>query len=148
MTRSFNQYAVTLLFCLSFIFSANAYAQRVSSPPNKSTVVGPARSGNPVKPGRNLQPPQKIGPQAEQRPNRQNPPVAPPLAAGNNRSDVPNKLALKDAVTMLQSRFNATAVKTESLVQSGQLLYRIRLINADKSKVWTVDVDPQTGELN
>jgi uncharacterized membrane protein YkoI len=48
---------------------------------------------------------------------------------------------------MVQSRFKATAVKTDSVTQDGQLVYRIRLMSADKSKVWTVDVDSATGQI-
>ena len=61
---------------------------------------------------------------------------------------VNDKLALNEAVTMVQSRFGASAVKTKTVDQAGKTLYRIRLMNGDKSKVWTVDVDAQTGEVH
>jgi len=57
-------------------------------------------------------------------------------------------VALSDAVSMVQSRFNATAVKTDTVKEAGQLVYRIRLLSADKSRVWTVSVDARTGRIN
>jgi uncharacterized membrane protein YkoI len=49
---------------------------------------------------------------------------------------------------MVQSRFNATAVKTDTVTEAGQLVYRIRLLSADRSRVWTVRVDARTGRIN
>jgi len=57
-------------------------------------------------------------------------------------------VALSDAVSMVQSRFNATAVKTDTVTEGGQLVYRIRLLSADRSRVWTVTVDARTGRIN
>ena len=56
-------------------------------------------------------------------------------------------VALGDAVSMVQERFNATAVKTDTVMDSGQLVYRIRLLSADRSRVWTVSVDARTGRI-
>lgn len=56
-------------------------------------------------------------------------------------------LSLNDAVSMVQERFNATAVKTDTVMESGQLTYRIRLLSADKSRVWTVSVDARSGRV-
>ncbi len=66
-----------------------------------------------------------------------------PERAGGGQRPLP----LNDVVSMVQSRFKATAVKTDSVTQDGQLVYRIRLMSADKSKVWTVDVDSATGQI-
>lgn len=57
-------------------------------------------------------------------------------------------VALSDAVSMVQSRFNATAVKTDTVMEAGQLIYRIRLLSADRSRVWTVSVDARTGRIH
>lgn len=48
---------------------------------------------------------------------------------------------------MVQERFNATAVKTDTVVEADQVVYRIRLLSADKSRVWTVRVDARTGQV-
>lgn len=55
---------------------------------------------------------------------------------------------LNNAVSMVQERFNATAVKTDTVMEAGQLVYRIRLLSADRSRVWTVSVDARTGRIN
>ncbi len=62
-------------------------------------------------------------------------------------ADAPT-VPLNEVVSMVQERFNATVVKTDSVQQSGRLVYRIRLLSADKSKMWTVDVDARTGRVN
>ncbi|MGD9842128.1 MAG: PepSY domain-containing protein [Steroidobacteraceae bacterium] len=72
------------------------------------------------------------------------PPDMPPSRAGHTEKVVP----LNDVVSMVQERFNATAVKTDSVLQSGVLTYRIRLLSADRSRVWTVNVDARTGQIN
>ncbi|MGE0113960.1 MAG: PepSY domain-containing protein [Steroidobacteraceae bacterium] len=64
---------------------------------------------------------------------------------GNNSEG--GDMSLNEAVSMVQGRFNATAVKTDTVTESGQLIYRIRLLSADKSRVWTVSVDARTGRI-
>lgn len=68
------------------------------------------------------------------------------------RSDAPPRfqrvVSLDDAVSMVQTRFKATAVKTETITDEGQLVYRIRLLSADRSRVWTVSVDARSGQVN
>src|SRR6267154_770845 len=54
---------------------------------------------------------------------------------------------LSDVVSMVQQQFNATAVKADTVREDGQLVYRIRLMSADKSRVWTVNVDARTGQM-
>lgn len=56
-------------------------------------------------------------------------------------------VALNDAVAMVQQRFNATAIKTETVRDGDKVVYRIRLVSADRSRVWTVTVDAQTGQV-
>jgi uncharacterized membrane protein YkoI len=57
------------------------------------------------------------------------------------------QISLSAAVSMVQQRFNATAVKTDTVQEGDQLLYRIRLLSADKSRVWTITVDARTGRI-
>lgn len=76
---------------------------------------------------------------------------------GNFRAPIPEAPAtpprsadvvpLTNVVSMVQERFNATAVKTDTVVEDDQLVYRIRLLSADKSRVWTVRVDAHTGQV-
>jgi len=56
-------------------------------------------------------------------------------------------VSANDAVTMVQQRFNATAIKTETVRDGDRVVYRIRLVSADRSRVWTVMVDAQTGQV-
>ena len=57
------------------------------------------------------------------------------------------RISMNDAVAMVQQRFNATAVKTDTVRDGDHVLYRIRLVSADHSRVWTVTVDAQTGQV-
>lgn len=57
------------------------------------------------------------------------------------------RVSMNDAVTMVQQRFNATAVKTETVRDGDRVIYRIRLVSADHARVWTVTVDAQTGQV-
>lgn len=54
---------------------------------------------------------------------------------------------LGDVVLQVQKQFHATAVRADTVREAGDLVYRIRLLSADKSHVWTVDVDARTGRL-
>lgn len=77
---------------------------------------------------------------------------SPPMVPGRDRGALPANppervVPLNDAVSMVQERFNATAVKTDTVTDAGQVMYRIRLLSADKSRVWTVQVDARTGQL-
>jgi uncharacterized membrane protein YkoI len=57
------------------------------------------------------------------------------------------RVSLNDAVVMVQQRFHATAVKTDTVREGDRVIYRIRLVSADRSRVWTVTVDAQTGQV-
>ena len=57
------------------------------------------------------------------------------------------RVSLNDAVAMVQQRFSATAIKTDTVHDGERVLYRIRLVSADHSRVWTVTVDAQTGQI-
>lgn len=54
---------------------------------------------------------------------------------------------LTNVVSMVQERFNATAVKTDTVVEDDQMVYRIRLMSVDRTRVWTVRVDAHTGQV-
>lgn len=71
-------------------------------------------------------------------------PGAPPSSGSPGKFDV---VPLTNAVSMVQERFNATAVKTDTVLEGDQVVYRIRLLSADKSRVWTVRVDARTGQV-
>ncbi len=62
-------------------------------------------------------------------------------------ADNTTRVTLNDAVVMVQQRFNATAVKTDTVHDGDRVIYRIRLLSADRSRVWTVTVDAQTGQV-
>jgi uncharacterized membrane protein YkoI len=55
-------------------------------------------------------------------------------------------MSLDRAVDMVQRRFNARVVRAEEKRDGGQTIYRIRLLSAD-GRVFTVNVDPRTGEI-
>jgi uncharacterized membrane protein YkoI len=42
----------------------------------------------------------------------------------------------------------AILVLAAQATEGGQLVYRIRLLSADRSRVWTVSVDARTGRIN
>ena len=54
---------------------------------------------------------------------------------------------LDQAVAMVQGRFHAKAVKAETAYEDGRPVHYIRLVSADKSRVWTVRVDGTTGRV-
>lgn len=138
---------------LSLVMGANAVAERPDGPP------GPGGRGNPGDFGDHGRPSREFGlpdhfvrpsdsdwpqsrrfPRDEFRDPRRNP--------GPDYQLDERVVALSDAVSMVQSRFNATAVKTDTVTEAGQLVYRIRLLSADRSRVWTVRVDARTGRIN
>ncbi len=84
---------------------------------------------------------------ARQRDIEQMPATHGPFVLQADGNDRDQNVPLHDAVSMVQQRFNATAVKTDTVVESGQTIYRIRLLSADKSRVWTVTVDARTGRV-
>lgn len=54
-------------------------------------------------------------------------------------------MSLEQAVAMVQSRYGARALKFNTVEEEGRQVHYIRLITADKSRVWTVRVDAATG---
>ena len=47
---------------------------------------------------------------------------------------------------MAESRYRAKAVKTQQSVNGDRVVYHIRLLSGD-GRVWTVQVDAQTGQM-
>lgn len=53
-------------------------------------------------------------------------------------------LSLDAVVQMVQQRYNARVVRTETRQENGRTVYVLRLLNAD-GKVWSVRVDADSG---
>lgn len=56
------------------------------------------------------------------------------------------RVSLDQAVNMAESRYRAKAVKTQRSVNGDRVVYHIRLLSGD-GRVWTVQVDAQTGQM-
>ncbi len=113
--------------------------------PGNSGVGGPGMSGREFVPPKGFtHTPGQDWPQ----PGQHAPPDTPPSRAPGDESGQERGVALHDAVSLVQERYNATAVKTDTVQEGGQLVYRIRLLSADRSRVWTVSVDARTGRIN
>lgn len=78
-----------------------------------------------------------------------------PLAGAQNlvekrprseRSAERARVSLDQAVNMAESRYRAKAVKTQQSVNGDRVVYHIRLLSGD-GRVWTVQVDAQTGQM-
>jgi uncharacterized membrane protein YkoI len=55
-------------------------------------------------------------------------------------------ISLDQAVRMAERRYNAKAVKVDSMSDGERRVYQIRLLNTE-GKVWTVRVDAQSGDM-
>ena len=69
-----------------------------------------------------------------------------PRQRGGDRAQA-GGVSLDQAVRMAERRYNAKAVKVDSLSSGDRRVYQIRLLNSE-GKVWTVRVDAQSGEMN
>jgi uncharacterized membrane protein YkoI len=56
------------------------------------------------------------------------------------------RVSLDQAVNMAESRYRAKAVKTQQSSNGDRVVYHIRLLSSD-GRVWTVQVDAQTGQM-
>jgi uncharacterized membrane protein YkoI len=56
-------------------------------------------------------------------------------------------VSLDQAVNMAESRYRAKAVKAQQSFNGDRLVYNIRLLSSD-GRVWTVQVDAQTGQMH
>jgi uncharacterized membrane protein YkoI len=54
-------------------------------------------------------------------------------------------MSLSQAVSMVQSRYNARAIRASTSENNGRVVHEIRLRSADGARVWTVYVDATTG---
>lgn len=116
---------------------------------------GPAPGGPPRGPGPGNMGPGPAGREFGPPPNFRSPssqdwPIGSPRSPSSTTPsetipDASKSVPLSDVVSMVQQQFNATAVKADTVREDGQLVYRIRLLSADKSRVWTVNVDARTG---
>jgi uncharacterized membrane protein YkoI len=55
-------------------------------------------------------------------------------------------MSLEQAVAMVQARYGARAVRSNTVQEDGRVVHYIRLVSADRSRVWTVRVDAATGQ--
>jgi uncharacterized membrane protein YkoI len=56
-------------------------------------------------------------------------------------------ISLDQAVSMVEKRFNARVVKTETRNEGNRKIYVLRLLN-DAGRVWTVKVDASSGSVS
>jgi uncharacterized membrane protein YkoI len=62
------------------------------------------------------------------------------------RGIVSSGISLDQAVQMAQNRYQAKAVKAETVTLGGKRVHQIRLLSAE-GKVWMVRVDAETGSM-
>jgi uncharacterized membrane protein YkoI len=67
--------------------------------------------------------------------------IAPPAQAQGQGG-----LSLDAVVQMVQQRYQARVVRTETRQENGRTVYVLRLLNAD-GKVWSVRVDADSGAV-
>jgi uncharacterized membrane protein YkoI len=54
-------------------------------------------------------------------------------------------VTLEQAIAMVQSRYRAKVMRANAVEEDGRVVYYIRLMTPDRSRVWTVRVDAATG---
>jgi hypothetical protein len=57
------------------------------------------------------------------------------------------RMSLDDAIAMVERRFNARVVRAETRERKGRVVYKLRLLAEDTGRVWTVEVDAESGAL-
>lgn len=144
-----NVIAASVLSVFAGFGSAHGQMGAGGPPPPPGGGGQPGGFGGPGMSGREFGPP----PGFTRTPGQDWPPPGqrtpqPPSRSPGNEGGHEIGMGLNDAVSLVQERFNATAVKTDEVMDGGQLVYRIRLLSADKSRVWTVSVDARTGRIN
>ena len=71
-----------------------------------------------------------------------------PRPAGDGRIVIADSgMSLDQAVSMVEKRFNARVVKTETRKEGDRKVYVLRLLN-DAGRVWTVRVDAASGSVS
>jgi uncharacterized membrane protein YkoI len=54
-------------------------------------------------------------------------------------------MSLDQAVAMVQAKYGAQVMRANSVLEDGRTVHYIRLMSADRSRVWTVRVDAASG---
>jgi uncharacterized membrane protein YkoI len=54
-------------------------------------------------------------------------------------------MSLDQAVAMVQAKYGAQVMRANTVQEDGRAVHYIRLMSADRSRVWTVRVDAATG---
>jgi uncharacterized membrane protein YkoI len=54
-------------------------------------------------------------------------------------------MSLDQAVAMVQAKYGARVMRANTVEENGHVVHYIRLISADRSRVWTVRVDAISG---
>jgi uncharacterized membrane protein YkoI len=54
-------------------------------------------------------------------------------------------MSLDQAAAMVQAKYGAQVMRANTVQEDGRLVHYIRLMSADRSRVWTVRVDAATG---
>lgn len=54
-------------------------------------------------------------------------------------------MTLDQAVAMVQSKYGARVMRANTVEEGGRAVHYIRLMSADRSRVWTVRVDAASG---
>jgi uncharacterized membrane protein YkoI len=55
-------------------------------------------------------------------------------------------MTLEQAVAMVQAKYGAQVMRANTVQEGGRTVHFIRLMSADRSRVWTVRVDAATGQ--
>jgi hypothetical protein len=55
-------------------------------------------------------------------------------------------ISLGQAVAMVQARYGAKVMRAETVNEGDRVVHYIRLMSADRARVWTVRVDAATGQ--
>jgi hypothetical protein len=55
-------------------------------------------------------------------------------------------MSLGQAVAMVQARYGAKVMRADTVDEGGRIVHYIRLMSADRARVWTVRVDAATGQ--
>ena len=54
-------------------------------------------------------------------------------------------MSLDQAVAMVQTKYGARAMRYNTVEEDGRVVHYIRLMSADRSRVWTVRIDAASG---
>jgi uncharacterized membrane protein YkoI len=57
------------------------------------------------------------------------------------------RMSLDEAIAMVEKRFNARVVRADVKDHKGRTVYKLRLLAEGSGRVWTVEVDAESGAL-